>query len=359
MTTGFSNGAASVDTPPLGLDVIERDAAKRLRYQALLGPLWHWLGDDRTTSVRVNADGSIFVSQFGVGKFRLEETMPEQKRAALIGYLANLEYGRAMDRLHSRLQADAPIFGSRVQAFAPPISNWTMIWRNHSKHVIPFEEYEKTAAPDAVIDDSWEGVPNRVRRGWGAAILEAIQLRKNIVIGGSVDSGKSTLLNSLLAEHAKIYPHERLVVVQDRREVVGSCFADHLVLMVRVEQVRNGENGPVRYLYEFVDAVEDSLRCDGNTVAWSEARDPYSAIGLARIANTGTRGIKLTCHGNNAFDIPLVFEDFFVLARRTPVKRQVAKLCELIVYMQNYRIIDVQRTMGVENGEYIFEAVQP
>lgn len=350
---------------PIGLDIIERDEANRRRYRALLGPLWRWLEDNRTTSVRINGDGGIFVTQFGVGKFRLEEEMPAAKRAALSGYLANLEYGRAMDRLHSRLQCDLPIFGSRVQAFAPPISEWTTIIRNHLRHVLPFEQHMEAAAPDEVRDDSWYGVPDRVRKGWSDAIEEAIRLHKNIPVAGSVDSGKTTLVNSLVAKHADIYPDERLIVVQDRREIVPYAFKDHLVLMARVEQARSGLNGAVsRYMYEFVDCVEDTLRSDGDTAVWGEVRDAHSAVGLARIANTGTRGIKMTIHANSAQDVPLALEDFFLLAGRTPVKRQIAKLCELIIFMQRgddgaRRIIDVQRILGVENDEYVFERVEP
>lgn len=351
---------ANVDEAPIGLGVIEHDVAQRMRYKAYLGPLWEHLEDSRTTSIRVNADGKIFVSRFGLGKMLLPESMPEKKRAALIGYLANLENGRAMDRLHSRLQCDLPLFGSRVQAFAPPISEWTIILRNHSKIIVPYASYLDEAQPEAALaDESWHGVPDRVMQGWGKALLQAIRLRKNITIAGSVDSGKSTFLNTLLEQHAGIYGDDRLVVVQDRREVIPTSFADHIVLMARVEQARSGLNGTTsRFMYEFADTVEDAMRCDGSTFAWAEVRDPESAIGLVSAANTGTRGIKETIHANSARDVPARFEDLITNAKRTPVKRQVAKLCEMIVYMQNYRLVDVQRCMGVdERGEYEFERV--
>lgn len=334
------------------------------RYRLYLGPLYEYLADENTTSITANEDDSVWVEQFNKPKFKLDKPMPMKSRASLISYLANQQFGQAMDSLHSRLQCDLPVFGSRVQAFCNPISNWPIILRNHARHIVSFEHYKETAAPDTLLTESWG--EDRIRVGWFDAILQAIEQRRNISVAGSVKSGKTTFVNTLVNEHAQIYPRERLVVVQDRREIVSSCFPDAITLMARVEQARSGESGSTTlWTYEFKEAVEDAMRCDGDAFVWGEVRDPFSAIGLASASNTGTRGIKMTIHSNSAEDTPDRLEDFFRQLGRQPIKRQIAKLNELIIYMQRDpvtnkgRIIDVQRVLDVVDGEYVFERVQP
>jgi Flp pilus assembly CpaF family ATPase len=364
---GVAGDERAGEKAPLGLGVVLTQPSAEIRYRNYLGPLVKYLGDPDVTVVRVNADGCIWYKKFGVPKQRAPETMSEDERAALIRYLANLEYGRAIDRLHSRLQCDLPIFGSRAQCFAPPISPWTMVLRNHRKHVVPWNDWRATAAADQNREEGWRDYPERKKVGWFEAIDEAIAFGFNIGIGGGTESGKTTFLNTALDEHAEIRPDDRLVIVQDRLEVQGMKFGDRIALLTRVEQAHHERNGSVvRSTYEFSDALEDALRCDLDTGAWGEVREERSGIGLVLAANTGTRGLKYTIHCNGPADVPQRFEDLFLLAGRKPVPRMIAKLCQLIVYTQRDetthkgRVVDVRRVMGVDDeGRYQFESIAP
>lgn len=353
------------DQAPRGLDAVMEDPEEQARYETILGPLFGPLADPTTTALRVMADGRIVQTRYGYPKRVLAETMEEHRRRTLIYYMANFEHGRAMDRLHSRLQCDLPIFGSRVQAFAPPISDWTLVFRNHAASVIPFNTYFSDE-PHVRTSDTWADHPHRVRKGWAEAIVEAITLHKNIPIGGSVDSGKTTFLNSTLAKHAEIYPDERMVVVQDRREVRCDGFVDTIELLARVEQAHHEANGSVvRYVYEFADALEDAMRCDGDSITWGEVRDSRSAVGLVMAMNTGSRGCKFTTHANSAEDVPQRLEDFHTLIDHKPVKRMIARACELIVFLERdnatmrRRIVDVVRVLDATEDGYRFERVAP
>lgn len=258
-----------------------------------------------------------------------------------------------------------PIYGSRVQASAPPVSEWTLIIRNHSRRIIPWKTYVDAAAQEAAINEDWEGA-ERPMAGWDEAIIGAIRQHRNIIVAGADSSGKTTALNTLNAEHAKMFPEERLVVVQDRREIVP-CLDDHIVIMARVEQSRPGANGTSsRYMYEFGDAGEDAMRCDGDTLVCGEVRDPLSAIGLVGATNTGLRAIQATIHARSAEDVPTRLEELVLDGGRQPIRRRVAKMCELIIYMQRSeidrvrRIVDVVRVLGVDSQErYRFERVAP
>lgn len=350
---------------PRGLDAIMADEEEQGRYRAMLGPLFEPLADRKTTALRVNADGKIVHVRYGEKKRVLPETMSERQRQALLGYIANFEFGRAIDRLHSRLRCDLPIFGTRVQAFAPPISGWTMILRNHLVTPVQFGSYFD-GKPHTRPSSTWADYPNRVRIGWAEAILEAISLRMTLGVGGGTDSGKTTFLESVLAEHARIYPDERMVIIQDNHEIKAPGFFDKIELIARVEQAHHETNGTVsRYMYDFADAIEDGMRCDCESCVWGEVRDALSALGLVMMLNTGTRGCKFTIHCDSARDLPQRLEDFHSLIGRKPVKRMIAKAGQLIIYCERdnnsgtRRIVDVARVLEVKDDEYVFEHVQP
>jgi type IV secretion system protein TrbB len=330
-------------------------------YYEYLGPLRGWLEQVDTTSLTANEDDRVWVEQIGQPKRHVAD-MTKMQRERLISFLANQEFGRAMDRLHSRLQCDAPVFGSRVQAFCDPISRSPIIMRNHARHVVEYDDFIENANPDVVLTSEWG--EDRVRAGWDDAITQAIEQHRNIEIGGGVKSGKTTLLNTLGKKKAWIHKLERVVVVQDRHEIVAGHFQDCITLNVRLEQAKNGLNGTTSYfMYEFGDAVQDAMRCDGDSFIWGEVRDPASAIGLGAASNTGTHGIMKTAHYDKPELAPARYEELYREGDRTPNESGIAKLLELCIYTQRDpvskkgRIVDVQRCLGYQNGQYVFEKV--
>ncbi len=344
---GQPSAVEAVRAPALHTD----EDLDRARFYALLGPLKEYLDRDLVTNVTANEDGRIFVEEFGRGKYLAPQRMEESQRAALISYLANSEFGRAMDTLHSRLQCDLPLYGCRVQAFCPPINRWSLIVRVHSKHVIPMETYVERGEMSAAH---------------AAYLTEAIAEEANIGVAGSVNSGKTTLLNALLNKKAELHPAARGVVVQDRRELKYDGFEDILPLMARVDQAHHESNGAVvRYTYEFSDALEDALRSNGDFLVWGEVRDGYSALGLTMALNTGTKGLMMTTHANSCLDTMFRLEDLLRLNGKTPIRRMIARVVDVLVFMERNRengrrrVLQVARVLGVddENDTYKLEDI--
>ncbi len=343
-------GAAIVapTAPPAALDPnVELD---RARFYALLGPLREFLDRDLVTNVTANEDGRIFVEEFGKGKYLAPNSMDERQRSALISYLANSEFGRAMDHLHSRLQCDLPLYGCRVQAFCPPINRWSLVIRVHSKHVIPMETYVRGG---------------EMSPAHAAYLTEAIAAEMNIGVSGSVNSGKTTLLNALLHKKAELHANARGVIVQDRRELKYDNFEDVLPLMARVDQAHHESNGAVvRYTYEFSDALEDALRSNGDFLVWGEVRDGFSALGLTMALNTGTKGLMMTTHANSCVDTLFRLEDLLRLNGKMPIRRMIARVVDVLVFMERdratgrRRVTEVARVHGVDDADnYILEEI--
>lgn len=345
----FPKPTQNLATEPLQTGDVH-DELDRARFFAFLGPLRNYLDKEFVTNVTANEDGRIFIEEFGRGKYLAPERMSLRERSALIAYLANSEHGRAMDHLHSRLQCDLPLYGCRVQAFCPPINHWSLIIRVHAKHVYSMERYvEKGEMSDRHAE----------------FLTRAIEDELNIGVAGSVNSGKTTLLNALLHKKSQLHPSARGVIVQDRRELRYDDFEDVLPLMARVEQAHHESNGSVvRFTYEFSDALEDALRSNGDFLVWGEVRDGYSALGLTMALNTGTRGLMMTTHANSCLDTLFRIEDLLRLNGKTPIRRMIARVVDVLVFMERdrtngrRRVSEVVRVGGVsENDEYITEAV--
>jgi Flp pilus assembly CpaF family ATPase len=340
-------------------DYLLRDAAadSRDRFLKMLGPIRQYLERDDVYNVNVNEGehGRIFVESAG-GKFEAPETMPRADREALIGNIAGKTHA-TIDRLHARLAADMPHrFDVRVQAFCPPVSDWSIMLRKHAARVIPLEDY--VSEPSIAKGNE---KPPCSSRGV-AAIRDAIVRQDNIIIAGRPNAGKTTQLNAILGAAAAARPSSRLVVIQDRRELKPSHL-DCIQIFTRVEQARYESGGRIdRYEYDFSDALEDALRTGFDMLAWGELRDPRSAVALLMALNTGARGLATTLHSDSALDALYRLEDLLRAGQALPLRSMIVRFVDLIVYMHmgedgRRSIGDVQRVMGVDaSGDYILES---
>lgn len=326
----------------------KEDGQYRADFLHFLGPIREYFEDGTVQNIDVNADGSIFVESFGKGVEQIKPTMSQRRRESFLAFLAN-HNGRSIDRLHARLQCDLPFYGSRVQAFAPPIANWAFTIRLHGKNVIPLEKYVETGTLTPKHYDT---------------IVAGIEEELNFVMAGSVNAGKTMLMNSLLDKKGKMMPDQRIVVIEDRAEVRVDRFPNKLILMSRVEQAHNESNGSVsRYTYEFSDTLEDALRTRQDCLAWGEVRDPRSAFGLVLAANTGTKGFMTTLHANSAYEVLTRFEQLLISDRKTPVPSMVSEVVHLVPFVERNRktgrraVTQLMRCYGVDaDGHYMVES---
>ena len=336
-------------------DEIQASAAvvSSVNFNALLGPLKQYLDDPATYNINVNANGAIFVEHAERGKFCAPETMDRAAREALIGNLANRS-GRAIDSLHSRLGCDLPYYHVRVQAFCPPVSDWTIMLRIHARRVYTLEDHH-TAAPPAIVE-AREPIGNMLQ-----AVRAAIRRKDNILVSGRPGSGKTTYLNAVLRETATVRTGERLVMIEDRPELQPS-HADVLSILALVEQA---EPDGRRYAYSYADAQADALRTDYDAIAWGELLTGQSAQGLLLAANTGVRGIMTTIHADSAFETLHRVEDLLRLAGLPAIPRTIARFVQFIVHLKmspdrsSRYVAEAVRVLGVDDGDqYVLESAE-
>lgn len=176
------------------------------------------------TEICINRPGEVFVEQdrqftrHGVEELTLSflETL-----ASLIAEYNYLSFPAS-------LISGALPSGERVQCVRPPACELDrMIYaiRRHELRDMSLDDYEEKGAFDLLTteqDSLYSDVNERLKvlyqqKSWKAFLTLAVAAKKNILISGGTGTGKTTFLNACLK---LIPPHERLITVEDTREVV-------------------------------------------------------------------------------------------------------------------------------------------
>jgi type IV secretion system protein VirB11 len=128
-------------------------------------------------------------------------------------------------------------------------------------------------------------VTARIMSGAHARVLAAsVRERKNILVVGGTSSGKTTLVNALLAEIADL--GERVVILEDTREL--RCAAADCVSLRTKPGVAT-----------LADLVRSTLRLRPDRIIVGEVRGP-EALDMLKAWNTGHPGGVTTVHANSA-----------------------------------------------------------
>lgn len=270
-----------------------------------LGPaLAAALADAAVVEVLINADGRLRVDRVGAGIETTDIVLSTSERETAIRLLA-AEAHITITQERPYLSATLPGFGARVQALIPPIV------------AAPILAIRKRPSVIFTLDDYLsEGVasPAQVQR-----LRAAIAARANIVVAGGTGSGKTTLVNALLAEPA--FSRARILILEDTAEL--QCAApDVLQLLTK----RAAPQVTMR------DLVQMTLRLRPDRIVVGEVRDA-AALEVLKAWNTGHPGGLLTIHANSAADALLRLEDLSIEAGLQSPHRLIQSAVDIVVFM--------------------------
>ena len=189
---------------------------------------------------------------------------------------------QGLSRAHPLLGASLPD-GARIQIVMPPatLHHMAIAIRRHRAAALPLSAYALEPARRR----------ERVRAATGdlpVYLAEAVRQKRNIVISGGTSSGKTTLLNSLLAE---IPRSERLITIEDAAELQP----DH-ANRVQLIAARGGQ-GEANVTPN--DLLEAALRMRPDRILLGELRGA-EAYTFLRAINTGHPGSITTVHADSA-----------------------------------------------------------
>lgn len=183
----------------------------------LLGPLHQTLADETVTDVYINRPGEMFVETLTTAPTKLDvPTLTEDWLLRLVKQIAAWS-SQGISRSSPLLSASLPD-GVRVQAIIPPASKKFPILalRRQAVSRLRIEAFGNPSTSSSRHTSNTE-LQQLADQGRTAELMRmAVLEKKNILISGGTSSGKTTFLNSLLAE---IPMGERLVLIEDTAEL--------------------------------------------------------------------------------------------------------------------------------------------
>lgn len=307
-------------------DAQDRPRSERM-LRAALGPLLlARLEDPGVAELMLNPDGRVWLDRFDAGLVDAELSMSAadaERVVRLVAHHVDVEVHAG----RPRLSAELPGTGERFEGLLPPIvAAPTFSIRKPARQVFSLEDYVRA------------GVMNAAQ---AAVLAEAVRERVNILVAGPTSSGKTTLVNALLAKVAEGF--DRVVVCEDLREL--QCAAPNLVALRTVDGVAS-----------LTELVRSTLRLRPDRIIIGEVRGG-EALDLIKAWGTGHPGGVGTLHAGSALGALLRLEQLIQEAVVTVPRGLIAETVGLIAVLagrgRQRRLIELSRLDGLgADGAY-------
>lgn len=284
------------------------------------------LADPAVIEVMVNPDGRLWLDKLAEGRIDSGERIATAEAERIIRLVA----AHVRREVHDKapiVSAELPETGERFEGLIPPVS------------AAPCFAIRKPAAVVFALEDY---VAKRVMsQAQADALSTAIRDRRNIVVVGGTSSGKTTLVNALLAEIAHL--GERVVILEDTREL--RCAAPDCVTL----RTRPG-------IVSLADLVRSTLRLRPDRIIVGEVRGP-EALDMLKAWNTGHPGGITTVHANSPLMALYRLEQLIQEAVVTVPRGLIALAIEIIVFIDgrgnDRRIASIHEVEGLDaDGDY-------
>tara|TARA_R100000501_G_scaffold17834_1_gene34104 strand:+ start:5916 stop:6902 length:987 start_codon:yes stop_codon:yes gene_type:complete len=293
-----------------------------------LGPsIAAWLDDPAVIEVMLNPDGRLWLDRLGEGISDTGMTLFAADGERIVRLVAH-HVGVEVHASSPRVSAELPEGGERFEGLLPPVV------------AAPAFAIRKPAVAVFTLDEYAEaGIMSPAE---AAALRDGVQTRANILVAGGTGSGKTTLVNALLAEVAKTA--DRIVLIEDTREL--QCAAPNLVAM----RTKDG-------VVSLSDLVRSSLRLRPDRIPIGEVRGA-EALDLLKAWGTGHPGGIGTIHAGTALGALRRMEQLIQEAVVTVPRALLAETIELVAVLardgHGRRLAELARVDGIDatTGDY-------
>jgi type IV secretion system protein TrbB len=307
----------------------EAQSRRRQMLRTAFGPtIAAALIDPNVIEVMVNPDGRLWLDMARIG--RVDTGTHIGAEAERIIRLVAAHVRREVHERAPIVSAELPDSGERFEGVMPPIST------------SPCFSIRKPADVLFRLDDY---VTARIMTPLQADVLRtAIKDRKNIVVVGGTSSGKTTLLNALLAEIAAC--GDRVIILEDTREL--KCAAPDCVSLRTKPGVAT-----------LADLVRSTLRLRPDRIIVGEVRGP-EALDMLKAWNTGHPGGLTTIHANSAAAALSRIEQLTQEAVVTIPRDLLVEAINIVVFLNgrgsSRRVETIAEVTGIDaNDNYILK----
>jgi P-type conjugative transfer ATPase TrbB len=237
-----------------------------------------------------------------------------------------------------RLEAELPtrVFaGARLQGFIPPVTAG------------PAFNIRKAASAIYSLDDY---VASGVLSADQCVILRAaVAERKNILVAGGTNTGKTTLANAVLHEVALQFPADRIVILEDTVEL--QCAARDLLALRTTSAV------------SLADLLRSALRTSPSRIIIGEVRGA-EALDLLDAWATGHPGGVATVHASSAEGALHRLDRLAQRANVPPQPDLIAEAVHIVVLIEGghktRRVSEIAQVAGLDaDGRFMLQRSHP
>lgn len=301
---------------------------RRAMLRTAMGPsIAAALADPQVVEIMVNPDGALRLDRLGEGRIDTGEHLEATEVERIIRLVA----AHLRVEVHANnpvVSAELPDTCERFEGLLPPVARAPCFAiRKPASEIKDLERY----VADATMS---QGQANALRR--------AVAERRNILIAGGTSSGKTTLVNALLAEIAKL--EERIIIIEDTREL--QCAApDCVALRTKPGVVTMGH------------LVRSTLRLRPDRIIVGEVRGG-EALDMLKAWNTGHPGGLATIHANSARAALYRLEQLILESIANVPRQLIAETIDLVVFITgrgvNRRIETIAEVKNLgSDGDYV------
>ncbi len=275
-----------------------------------------WLDDASVGEVMLNPDGRLWIDRLAGGLEDTGERLSAADGERIIRLVAH-HVGAEVHPGNPRVSAELPGTGERFEGLLPPVvAGPAFAIRRPAVAVFTLGDYV-----DAGIMSASEAETLRV----------AVRERRNVLVAGGTSTGKTTLVNALLAEVAK--SDDRVVLIEDTREL--QCAAPNLVAL----RTKDGAAS-------LTDLVRSALRLRPDRIPIGEVRGG-EALDLIKAWGTGHPGGIGTLHAGSAIGALRRLEQLVQEAVVTVPRALIAETIDVIAVLAgrgtNRRLAELAR----------------
>jgi type IV secretion system protein VirB11 len=303
---------------------------------------------EEVTELCVNRPGGVFLETRGGWRYEPAERLDFEWCLRFAKLVANFTQQR-VDARSPLLSASLP-GGERVQLVLPPAT---------TAHCVAISIRRPGSRELSLTHLAANGIFRRTRRSVSALetveleLLEllarerfedfmrcAVRARRNILVSGPTGSGKTTWTRALIQE---IAPEERLITIEDARELVLDRHPNHVRLYYSKDDQGVARVTPKQLL-------ECCLRMKPDRILLAELRGE-EAFDYLRNVNSGHPGSITSIHATSA---ELAFEQLVLLVKQSNAGRELAR-AEIKALL--YLLIDVVVQFDTDRQERFIKEI--
>lgn len=287
--------------------------------------IYDYLQDNNITEVMINTDNKIFIKEMGKKNYQVGIADP-QKTIQIINTLAKLR-GQVINESNPTISTVLPLTNSRFEGLVPlAVENPCFTIRKRIWRSLTLDDYIK------------QGI---ITKEIKILLTNYIKQKKNLLIIGGTDTGKTTFANALL----ELMKDERLLLIEEVSEL------QPVLNDVSFFNVGEGAMEPKQ-------ALRSAMRWSPQRIIYGEVRGA-EAFDLINAFNSGHSGGLCTIHANDCYGGLSKLETYILYNQPFPLSALIARTINVLITMvivNGERTLDsIAEVIGYENGKYILD----